>query len=70
VHTQAESRAINELLRTGSGGIEGMANKIVDSNRETSVKLLEALNMLARKTEDQKGLTRQLISAVEHYGTA
>ena len=69
VHTQAESRAINELLRGGSGGIDGLANKIVDSNRESSVKSLEALNILARKIDDHKQLTRQLISAVEHYGT-
>jgi len=44
-----------------------LAQKLVDSNREGSVKLLDALNMLTRKMETQNNLTRQVISTVEQY---
>ena len=44
-----------------------MTTKVVDSNREGSVKLLDALNMLTRKMETQNNLTRQVISTVEQY---
>lgn len=50
-----------------SDGIGNMANRMVDSNREGNVKLIEALNMLAGKMETQNSLTRQVISTVEQY---
>jgi len=50
-----------------SDGIGNMANRLVDSNREGNVKLIEALNMLAGKMETQNSLTRQVISTVEQY---
>lgn len=50
-----------------SDGLGNMANRLVDSNREGNVKLIEALNMLAGKMETQNSLTRQVISTVEQY---
>ena len=52
---------------TANGGSSNLAQKLVDSNREGSVKLLDALNMLTRKMETQNNLTRQVISTVEQY---
>jgi hypothetical protein len=44
-----------------------LVNKLVDSNREGSVKLLDALNMLTRKMDTQNNLTKQVIATVEQY---
>lgn len=70
IMTAQQTDAVQRLFSSSSSGsLDSLANKIVDSTRESSVKSIEALNILARKIDDHKQLTRQLISAVEHYGT-
>ena len=52
---------------TQTSGSSNLVNKLVDSNREGSVKLLDALNMLTRKMDTQNNLTKQVIATVEQY---
>ena len=62
---QHNQQAVNS--GTQSSGTSNLVNKLVDSNREGSVKLLDALNMLTRKMDTQNNLTKQVIATVEQY---
>ena len=55
----------NEASASSSGSAN-LVNKVVDSNRDSSVKLDNTLNMLIAKMTEQNNLTRQVISAVEN----
>jgi len=48
-------------------GLAQLTQKMVDSNREHSVNLLEALNTLVKRMDTQNNLTKQVITAVETY---
>jgi len=55
------------VANSAGTGSNNLAQKLVDTNREGSVKLLDALNMLTRKMETQNNLTKQVIATVEQY---
>ena len=59
--------SLSDESASSSSNTTNLVNKLVDSNREGSVKLLDALNMLTMKMEKQNNLTRQVISTVEQY---
>ena len=53
----------------GSGaGLDRLGNKLVDSNREHSVKLIQAVNMLIDKTNRNNTELKGIKAAIEHYG--
>jgi len=66
---QGSMSSPQSLPNTGafSENFGNMAKQMVDSNQESTVKLVEAVNMLARKQEQQNSLTRQLIQTVQDY---
>ena len=66
-YNQGAKQQGNQETNTQTSGSSNLVNKLVDSNREGSVKLLDALNMLTMKMEKQNNLTRQVISTVEQY---
>ena len=60
---------VERYRKAGSGGgnMGEMARLIVDSNRENSVQLKDALNKLISLNEQNNSLTKQVISTVEQY---
>ena len=52
----------------GSAALDRLGNKIVDSNREHSVKLLEQISMLIDKSNKNNNLLKEVKGAIEHYG--
>ena len=68
-----EAAAYNAASTTPVGtanlpsGLAQLTQKMVDSNREHSVNLLEALNTLVKRMDTQNNLTKQVITAVETY---
>ena len=66
-YNQGAKQQGNQENNTQTSGSSNLVNKLVDSNREGSVKLLDALNMLTRKMDTQNNLTKQVIATVEQY---
>ena len=66
-YNQGAKQQGNQETNTQTSGSSNLVNKLVDSNREGSVKLLDALNMLTRKMDTQNNLTKQVIATVEQY---
>ena len=66
-YNQGATQRGNQENNTQTSGSSNLVNKLVDSNREGSVKLLDALNMLTRKMDTQNNLTKQVIATVEQY---
>lgn len=66
--TQGAMSVPENLPNTGnfSKDLGNMTKQMVDSNRDNSVKLIEAVNMLARKMDQQNTLTRQVIETVQY----